>query len=698
MPPQTNIERDKKEKEGYKQELAGILGGQLTVENIDSYADTALESLIGLSERVVHSYQRNQEEITPLDSNVEDVAFKKLQLGDVTYILDHLAQKSNEISALNGVITNIQVIGDVITPPDVMAAMAIVNGAGTFERPLTMPRLKTILFILENTFSIDVKDPAQIDLKKGTLKGGMMRRESYYSVQLPGLNRTILVCDEEKNATFVFNNEALKEGAISYDDLIGLTKQEIKGLIEDDSSIGMRIIYSAEYVRNVISALKNKDQPEDETESAEKFLYPPAPEGIFKLSTIADNFGTTKMVLSRIVKLIPEEEMGVVNKYKYHFNISRGYTSEQQALIYSYAQKEHVFAGAPPEDFLNVVGIGESLGLSRDVVGRAIAKTKNLGEVKEYRYKIVTSPWYSVEQQALIYQTLVERGLFADIAPEGFENTTSLAVLFDIGRVMLEQKIIELGDQLGKVKKYRFPTMTTFGYSPEQQAIIRGYLEQTGAISERAPEDYWTIRRMKQEWDVSFETIKLVVKELGETLGEVMEYRPQNNLKKSYSPEQRVPIYEKLEERGVFLDDAPEGYEPVSGMSEKWDVKHGPVIAAIKYLIGLRTLGEVGRYKFGVKATDGYSPSQQTLVHKRLEANGLFEPLPPEGYLSIRGLGQLWGVEPITLKRAIDDVRDLLGEVGKYKFGNSRASGYSPEQQMIIKTRHDLIYKTRRTI
>ena len=698
MPPQTNIEREKKEKEGYKQELAGILGGQLTVENIDSYADAALDSLIGLSERVVRSYQRDQEEITPLDSNVEDVAFKKFQLGDVTYILDHLAQKSNEISALNGVIANIQVIGDVITPPDVMAAMAIVNGAGTFERPLTMPRLKTILFILENTFSIDVKDPAQIDLKKGTLKGGMMRRESYYSVQLPGLNRTILVCDEEKNATFVFNDEALKEGAISYDDLIGLTKQEIKGLIEDDSTIGTRIIYSTEYVRNIISALKNKDQPEDEAESAEKFLYPPAPEGIVALSTIADNFGTTVEILNRIVKLIPDEEMGEVNKYKYHFSVSRGYTQEQQALIYSYADKENVFAGAPPADFLNVVGIGEPLGLGRDVVGRTIATIENLGEVKEYKYKKVTSPWYSVEQQSLIHQALMERGLFADIAPEGYENITSLAVLLGVGRVMLEKRITELGDQLGKVKKYRFPAITTFGYSPEQQVIIRGYLEQTGAYTERAPEDYWTIQRMTQEWDVSFGTIKSVVEELGETLGEVKEYRVQNNLKKSYSPEQRAPIYEKLEGRGVFQDDAPEGYDPVSRMSEKWDVTDGPLITAIKYLRGLGTLGEVGRYKFGAIATDGYSPSQQTLVHKRLEANGLFEPLPPEGYLSIRGLGHLWGVEPITLKRAINDVRDLLGEVKKYKFISIGARGYSPEQQMIIKARHDLIYKTRRTI
>lgn len=193
MSPENKQEtKPEKQVSDFQSELDSILNNPLTPENIDHYADGALDKIINLTDRVLYGYKLQTGVITN-NAEIEDAAYEHYQLGDINSLLEYISEKDKEIKNLNNIIANAKIVDDVITPPEVVAAMNILGGVGTSEKTTTIPRLKTLIFILENEFNVDPKNEEQFRIMKGILRDNMMRRESYYCVETPTLNRTTLI-------------------------------------------------------------------------------------------------------------------------------------------------------------------------------------------------------------------------------------------------------------------------------------------------------------------------------------------------------------------------------------------------------------------------------------------------------------------------------------------------------------------------
>ena len=262
----------------YQTRLKTILSTPLTVETIDTYAQTAVSDLINLSDNVVNEFA----DITSPDAfyagkgELEDAAFRHFDLPSIPVNLDYIAQLDQEIRSIDTVIEEVRTKNQVIVPPDAhLQPIVPGNGEGIKEKEL-IPRLKTLLFILKEDYEIELTDPEQVRIAKGKTTDEMMRDEPYYSVEVPSLNRTVLVCDEEGNATFVIDTKRLRELEISTEQLLEMTKDELNAVIEENTGFGRRLIQSENWVDNISENLNeiqsNTSEPAIKPEKPRSYL------------------------------------------------------------------------------------------------------------------------------------------------------------------------------------------------------------------------------------------------------------------------------------------------------------------------------------------------------------------------------------------------------------------------------------------
>ncbi len=784
MPPQKQIESKSFQKTDPQVELNAILSRPLVPDTIDTFADEAIDQLVSFTDRIVKQHKVETATLSTLDAQSEDEAFSAYGLGNISQILDHITQKSTEIKQLSTIIDNAEIMSEVITPPDVLAAMAIISGGGTFERPITIPRLKTLLFILENDYDINLHDPESFHLTKGVLKDGMMRRESYYAVETPALERTTLVCDEEGNATFVFDDVTLAESTITLEDLVGLTKQEIKELIEAEPKLGKRIVYSDKFVENITNAYENIpntlttviDEVPIEKALASNYLYPKKPDDYTSVTRMSDDWNVSPQTIKKAINDIPSEVLGPIDTYKYHAVTSKFYSPEQAQLLYDYLEANELILDAPPEGYISISGLALEMRTTQESLKKLIKTTEpeNFGQIGRYKSGSVVAEFYSPSQQQTLYDLLTnggqspneivpegyvtlgklgldlnsdrevvirtikaigesfgelraikigasstkyvspeqaemirsyltERGFFTEQAPEGYMSIGGMANLWGVSHNALKSALAETieHDSFGEIRRYRFGSMLTDAFSETQQAAIRQTLTDRDLFQEPLPEGYLSIAGMSRELGVDFYSTKNAVDDLGDKLTGIKSYKfPSGRSTPAYSPEQTEMVRRQLESKGFFIEKPPEGYYSISGMTKIWNVADKTVVSAIKFLQEnySQNFGEPTVYKFGSRPNPGYSPEQVEMIRQTLEDRGRFAPLPPEGYHALEGLGRIWGVHPATIQKSINELGEELGEVNRYRFTTTAADAYSPEQQALIKTHLDKVYKTIRSV
>jgi hypothetical protein len=461
-----------------KNELDDILSATLTVDSIDTYADDALNDLIDLVGRTTEVYSHQPTVNLDTKTATETAAFAYYGLGDVETMLDHIADKANELRDIDGLISRVETVDTIITPTDLMNAVNPSGMGGEFQKKMTIPRLKTLLFILSNEFAIDLHDDEQLGIQKGLLGSDMMRKESYYLVTAPTIERTVLVCDEEGNATFVFDNAVLKESDVSSADLQKLTKTDLNDLIAYDPRIGKRIIFTDDFVRDMISVLGDKmmntQDPASSQESVGKYLYPTPPEGYLAIAGIFARLGVGHRAVSKVVGELGAT-LGEARFYRFGTKSAIGYSPEQQDMIRQRLEEKGSLAPKAPEGYLSERGVTQLLGVGGwNTIKRAVGELgPTLGETRVYKFGPKSVAGYSPEQQETIRQHLEEKRLFAPEAPEGYLSGRGVAQLLGVGKSTVNSIIEELGLALGETRLYKIGSKSVTGYSPEQQRLIR---------------------------------------------------------------------------------------------------------------------------------------------------------------------------------------------------------------------------------
>lgn len=230
--------------EQFQTQLNAVLQQELTFDNIDIYVEDAVNNLVALVGKVVQKYKQRHPGITAKGKELEDIALKSYGLESIDSFLESASQKLENVRGADDFIRkNIQYIDEVITPPDT-TSISTSSGEGKFEKPGVKNRLKTLLYILQN-HGIDLNT---LQVFEGKVPAKMMRKLSYITVVISELNRIVQVCDEENNASYIFDTNGLEKLNVSVDDINRMTKDEKNELLGKNPQTGQRFVQGPQWV------------------------------------------------------------------------------------------------------------------------------------------------------------------------------------------------------------------------------------------------------------------------------------------------------------------------------------------------------------------------------------------------------------------------------------------------------------------
>ncbi len=473
--------------------LDAILSRQLTPETINTYASDALDALVELTERVTEGYNQQPTIAGQTQTGSEDMAFDYFKLGELEKSLDHVADLAESIYSIDEVIKGATVTSGVVVPPD-YGEVNIRPGDGSFGEKISYNRLKTTLFILQQDFGIDTHNPEQLRLTVGSTEG-TMRNTSYTLIEVPNLERSILVCDEEGNATYVFDSIKLAK----YDPelkLIQLTKTDLNDLIEKTPEVGRRIVYSRYFISNLKEAMEggveepslgDQGVPAADTANYLKVIEK-APEGYLHVYGIHKKLGVNR---DRIYNAIDEigDRLGEVKEYKSSRQPTKYYSPAQVGLIDQYLKENNGYVGPMPEGYHTINSIRKELklGNSNYVLGAIEALADELGEINSYTVAKACSPYqFGLIQEYIEQHTTA----YAPEAPEDVMSKQEVAKKFnDITLSLVKVAIKEitnnpvLNEEIGPIGTYKFHNHPSHGLLPDQVSYLVQYIRQRGSLS-----------------------------------------------------------------------------------------------------------------------------------------------------------------------------------------------------------------------
>ncbi len=667
----------------YNEQLSTILNRPLTPEIIDGYADIALNQLIDLIGEVVPDYlTQSDEPVAKIGAETEQVAFDFFKLGDINNILQHVVAKAQELTDLDTLIDTLTTQDHVYVPPD-PRDVSIKHGSGEFVKPGQIKRLKTFLFVLSNGFGIDTLDSSRVSIAKGAIEPNMVREEPYYVVDIPELERTVLICDEEGNASFVFDREVLNEKGITAENLALLSKTDYSSLIEQYINIGESIIYSKNFVTKISASLTEIGSQiplgNDHEEEIISYLHPETEGELVSATALSRMWGMSARTVIRMINSLGSQLGEVVVVQNSVRTTTSRYNRVQQDIIKQALEVQGNFAQEPPEGYISINGLIEVLGVAHVTISEAADKlASEIGDVGIYRFGVNRTAGYSPTQQAILRGYLEARGLMSIEAPEGYLSLRGLADTLGMSSPTVNQAINKVKENLGEVHIYSFGPQRRPGYSPEQQAKIKDSLAEQGYFS-TPPEGWRSLKGMADDIGINEATVKKIVLGMRDSLGET----PICNFRKpvpGYSPEQQAVVKQYFIEHGYFKE-PPEGVLTQTGVAKLLKVGDKAIKSAVEGLGD--SFRQTETYVFHNQTREGYTPEQQSLIKRYLEDNGYFN-LPSDGTLSIKGVAEKLGIAHQTVARSIEKLEDRLGEIRKYNFGALVVPGLSPEQQQIL--------------
>jgi len=227
-------------KEKYNKKIDDILNSQLTVENIETFADNALTQITSFVDDVLSQYQKyHNNKFAVIDhAEQENQALAFFGLPDIPNILQSIIEVKEKIDNLKAYIgINIAKNNIVITPPDNNKKINAGDGQG-IEQKRMFPRFLTLLYILKYDFDISPNEaPAII----GIVTPDMVRQTTYMRMEIPVLNRVVYLCDEEGNVSYIFDVAKIEEQNLTLNEIDIYTKIQKNLLISRHPGIGIRI-------------------------------------------------------------------------------------------------------------------------------------------------------------------------------------------------------------------------------------------------------------------------------------------------------------------------------------------------------------------------------------------------------------------------------------------------------------------------
>jgi hypothetical protein len=504
----------------FRARIDAITARSLAPENIHTYADDALDGLIDVVAEITAGYDEQMPGApagAPTGAEHERAAMQHFGLdGDeIEETLDRIGALSAEIAGLDSVIEEITVHANVmITPPDPTDTAPIAPGGQPMQVTL-VPRLKTLLFILAKKFDVNLRDREECLVERGNIPAAHMRTESYRLVTVPTLNRTILVCDERGNATFVFDTERLAEIGVDHEAVKSLTKDDIRDMLELYPGAGRRLTYSDTFTEEVSSLLEVIPAPAEEIQihagSGQILKGRRGPANMHRVWHMVKEFGSTQGTVHVAIAAV-SEQLGDIGAYEGH----PIYTEGQKTIIQAWMEANGHLSEKPTKDERSIQGIADELSINSDIVREAIADIgAGLGPPRRARGGITV---YGSSQRAQIRTWLIAHNRID-------ENTGSLsypefAGIIGLSANMLKQITARNVARLGEVKFVG----KTYRISLLQQDILLQILDEEGYLVPEQPEGYLSVTQYANATGYAKSSVNRALVANAEALGEVGNY------------------------------------------------------------------------------------------------------------------------------------------------------------------------------
>lgn len=266
------------EEGSYGQEYSEIINSSITPYNILTFHDDVLSRLIKIVGRIVDKYKKNHPEAILSGKELEDGALKEEGLQDIHSVLESISKRKIDLNNIEEIIkSRIANASEVFVPP---GEGGIIPGPGeSFKGKELIPRLTTLMYLLENDLSVDLNNESEVQIVEGLVSDDMMRKHPYFRVSITEFDRVVYICEEEDNATFVFDKKELDSISVQVEELDVTNKATFNELIEIHPNIGVRIIQSKLWRANILKALANDFDQKQKSDFEPKEIIPKKKDG-----------------------------------------------------------------------------------------------------------------------------------------------------------------------------------------------------------------------------------------------------------------------------------------------------------------------------------------------------------------------------------------------------------------------------------
>lgn len=253
--PKTELNKQ----EDFRVSLGVIENQEFTGEDISVFINDILNKFTNLTDRIVERFKKEEGFVDESASNtLEDMAFDRYGLPDMEVILDKIQAKVDQVEDIKKFITRAKHSGTVIVPPDEYLKLETEEGKERYKKPEVVDRLSTLIYILENDLGVKQEN---ISIVKGLVGPEMMREEPYYRVDAKvndECERIIYICNEVRNATYVFDKNKLRNTGIDMENdgrLDNMTKRERNDFISKNPGTGYRLVQRENWRDNISDLL-----------------------------------------------------------------------------------------------------------------------------------------------------------------------------------------------------------------------------------------------------------------------------------------------------------------------------------------------------------------------------------------------------------------------------------------------------------
>lgn len=239
----------------FQNRFESITSSTINPSTISTFYEDALRKLISLTDDVIRTYTASTDS-TLQGKELEDEAMEYYGLASIHETLTIIGERITYLLELQDNLakaTNLS--SEVFVPPNPEEKYLVTGSGNGFEIKELIPRLLTLGYILENDLGLSVSDSEQITFVQGEVTDNMMRKHPYIRVSINPLNRIVYLCDEEGNASFVFDKEKILEKVGKVELLDVMEKFRYKEMIAYDPTCGDVLRYGTQWRNNMNSLL-----------------------------------------------------------------------------------------------------------------------------------------------------------------------------------------------------------------------------------------------------------------------------------------------------------------------------------------------------------------------------------------------------------------------------------------------------------